>query len=121
MKIDFLADTNFFIYIFEGNPNIENFLDYNFGISFISEIELLGYHNLTSNDEELLKSIINDCYYFDFNNHIKNKTIELRKKVRIKLPDALIAATAIVNNLPLITADKGFEIIEQLDLILIDF
>jgi len=42
MKIDFLADTNFLIYIHEGNNTVEPFLEYDFGISFISEIELLG-------------------------------------------------------------------------------
>lgn len=33
MKIDFLADTNFLIYIHEGQKITEPFLDYNFGIS----------------------------------------------------------------------------------------
>ncbi len=42
MKIDFLADINFLIYIHEGNKIAEPFLEYNFAISFISEIELLG-------------------------------------------------------------------------------
>lgn len=42
MKIDFLADTNFLIYIHEGSKIAEPFLEYNFAISFISEIELLG-------------------------------------------------------------------------------
>jgi hypothetical protein len=43
MKIDFIADTNFLIYVHEGNELILPFLEYNFGISFISEVELLGY------------------------------------------------------------------------------
>lgn len=33
MKIDFIADTNFLIYVHEGNSVVESFLDYNFGIS----------------------------------------------------------------------------------------
>jgi hypothetical protein len=43
MKIDFIADTNFLIYLHEGNKIIEPFLEYDFGVSFISEIELLGF------------------------------------------------------------------------------
>jgi hypothetical protein len=35
--IDFLADTNFLIFTSQGNPIVETFLDYNIGISFISE------------------------------------------------------------------------------------
>ncbi len=121
MKIDFIADTNFFIYVLEGNHHIEHFLDFNFGISFITEIELLGYNGIIINEEEMIVSLIKDCFYFGFNTQIKNKTIELRRNYKIKLPDALIASTAIVNNIPLITADKGFEIIKNLDLILLDF
>jgi len=44
MKIDFLfADTNFLIYVHEGEKLTEPFLAFDFGISFISEVELLGY------------------------------------------------------------------------------
>ena len=43
MKIDFIADTNFLIYVHEGNSIVESFLSFNFGITFISEIELLGF------------------------------------------------------------------------------
>ena len=49
----------------------------------------------------------------------KDKTIEIRRKYKTKLPDAIVAATAIVNNLPLISADKGFKQISELNLILI--
>lgn len=41
------------------------------------------------------------------------------KHHKTKLPDAIIAATAIVNKIPLITADKAFEQIEELNLVLI--
>jgi predicted nucleic acid-binding protein len=44
----------------------------------------------------------------------------LKKKYSIKLPDAIIAATAIWYKIPLITADKGFEKIEELELILLE-
>lgn len=49
MNIDFIADTNFLIYLHEGNKMVEPFLEYSFGISFISEIELLGYKRDTLN------------------------------------------------------------------------
>lgn len=45
--------------------------------------------------------------------------MELRKKYHIRLPDAIISATAIENDLTLITADKGFEKLEELKLTLI--
>lgn len=119
MKIDFIADTNFLIYVHEGNEAIVPFLDYDFGVSFVSEIELLGFKGITEEQEHKLTQLLNDCFCLDWNNRIKQQTIELRKKYSIKLPDAIIAATAIIYGAPLITADKGFDKITELDLILI--
>jgi hypothetical protein len=119
MKIDFIADTNFLIYFHEGNTRVESFIDYDFGISVISEIELLGFQGITLNEEVKLKSLLNNCLHIDLNNKIKEQTIQLKKQNQIKLPDAIIAATAIVNKVPLVTADKGFSKIPGLNLILI--
>uniref|UniRef100_UPI00404A14FF hypothetical protein n=1 Tax=Flavobacterium sp. TaxID=239 RepID=UPI00404A14FF len=54
MKIDFIADTNFLIYLHEGNSIVEPFLKYNFGISFIYEIELLGFPEISTSEETKL-------------------------------------------------------------------
>ena len=52
----------------------------------------------------------------------KNQTTNhrIRKKYSIKVPDAIIASTSLVYGIPLVTADKGFSKIEDLDLILIE-
>jgi predicted nucleic acid-binding protein len=120
MRIDFLADTNFLIYLQEGKEFVQPFLIYDFGVSFISEIELLGHKNLTKEDEIKLKSLLNDSFIVNFNDDIKAQTIKLKQKYSIKLPDAIIAATAILYKIPLITADKGFEKIKELELILLE-
>jgi len=121
MKIDFIADTNFLIYVHEGNELVFDFLDYSFGISFITEIELLGHANLSKQDEQKLKSIINSCIYIDWNQRLKQETIRLRQTYQIKLPDAIIAASSIILETPLITADKGFSSVKELDLVLLEF
>lgn len=121
MKIDFLADTNFLIYVHEGNNLIEPFLDYNFAISFISEIELLGFNGLKKTEEDKLLDLISDCFLLDWNPKIKEQTISLRKKYAIKLPDAIIAATSLVYGIPLLTADKGFSRYKEIDVFLLDF
>ncbi|MDT3739977.1 MAG: type II toxin-antitoxin system VapC family toxin [Candidatus Kapabacteria bacterium] len=120
MKIDFLADTNFLIYVHEGNEVVNHLLAYQFGISFISEVELLGFRGITKSVETKLRLLIDDCFYFDWNKQIKEKTINLRKKYNIKLPDAIIAATSIVYELPLVTADNGFTVIKELDLLILE-
>ena len=120
MKIDFLADTNFLIYLHEGKSFIEPFLNYNFGVSFISEIELLGHKNISKQDEKSLQGLLKDSFIFNFNEDIKLQTIRLKQKYSIKLPDAIIASTSLIFQIPLITSDKGFKNIEELDLILLE-
>jgi len=50
-------------------------------------------------------------------NNIVSECIQLRRNKKIKTPDAIVAATAIVNNLILITNDNGFKNIPQLQII----
>ena len=118
-KIDFLADSNTLLYILRSEPCIQAYLDKLFGISIISEIELLCYKNIQPKEEATIKSLINDCEFFGLDNAVKEETIRIRKKYGVKLPDAIIAATAIVNNLNLLTADKGFKKIAELNVILL--
>lgn len=120
MKIDLLADTNFLIYLHEGKSFVEPFLNYNFGVSFITEIELLGYKNISKQDEKSLTKLLKDSFVFNFSEDIKLQTIKLKQKYIIKLPDAIIASTCIIFQIPLITSDKGFKNIEELDLILLE-
>ena len=90
------------------------------GLSVISEIELLSFPEITSFEEQQIHSFIKDCTVLFLTENVKNKTIALRRSYKVKLPDAIIAATAIENNLQLITADKGFKQIAELDLALIE-
>ena len=116
---DFLADTNALIYLLDGNSCMSPFLQNKLAFSVISEMELLSFSGIIAEEETNIKSLLLDCKEISLTNEIKEKTIEIRKAYRIKLPDAIVAASAIVNNLPLITADKGFNQIEELDLNLI--
>ena len=117
MKIDFIADTNFLIYVHQGNSDVENFLGYNIGISFITEVELLSYSGITDFEEAKLKSLISDCYLIDWSVDIKEQTIQLKRKYKIKLPDAIIASTCLVHGITLVSADKGFSKIEGLSFV----
>jgi predicted nucleic acid-binding protein len=62
--------------------------------------------------------MLENCVIIDINNMIKSEVIQLRKNYSLKLPDCIVAATAIYMNLPLITSDKDFKKIEELSLIL---
>lgn len=118
--IDFLADTNFLIFTTQGNPIVEPFLDYNIGISFVSEMELLGVFSISKTQKLNMQNIIDECFVIDMNIEIKKKAIQIKQKYKIKLPDAIIAATAILYNIPFITADADFKVVKELNLIFIE-
>lgn len=118
--IDFVADTNILLYTLEGHSGIESLLHYSFAVSVISEIELLGKHEITSEETRIITELLADCSLIELNNPIKNRAIQLRQKQKIKLPDALIAATAIELQIPLVTADKRLERIEGLNCLIIE-
>ncbi len=93
---------------------VSGIIDEQFNISVINKIEVLG-HNKAGKE---IEDFIGLAYIYDLCEKITNKTIELRKIYKPKLPDAIIAATALVNNFTIVTRNtKDFEDIEGLDLI----
>lgn len=118
--VDFILDTNALLYLLRGYACMQPYFEKQYGISVISEMELLSFAQNSEEDERNIQSLIDDCVVFDLNNAVKNQTISIRKKYGIKLPDAIIAATAIENNLPLLTADKGFRRVSELNLNLLE-
>src|SRR4051794_13134839 len=78
-------------------------------ISVITKIEVLGF-NAPQEHDMLLISFINDATVIDLVPAVVDQSIALRKLYKIKLPDAIFAATAMVYSLALITRNtKDFE------------
>lgn len=87
-------------------------------ISIITEIELLCWNALKEQDMFILKQFISGSVIYELNESIKLKTIEIRKHYKLKLPDAIIAASALVNNHVLISRNASdFKKIEGLTLL----
>jgi predicted nucleic acid-binding protein len=109
MGITHLWDTNTVIYYLQQQfpKSAEDFIDNLLttshpAISVITEIELLSWRTDNEKDLSLLKNFIQDSFVFDLEQLIKQKAAMLRKTTRMKLPDAIIGATAIVSDLKLI-------------------
>lgn len=125
MGIKYLWDTNIAIYFLQKQfpPLAERFVDNLLKeepptISAITEIELLCWKTANEKDMEVLHSFINDALVIELEKAIKIKTSEIRKTNRIKLPDAIIAATALVYGLILITRNtEDFKNISDLNTI----
>jgi predicted nucleic acid-binding protein len=84
----------------------------------ITELELQTIPNLTSFQLNSKKQLIADCQIIDLLEGVKSKAIEIRKIDKLKLPDAIIAASAAHCNMPLFTADKGFQKLSSVDVVL---
>src|SRR5690554_7377700 len=110
------VDTNKLLYFLKGEPEvIEMISDKNLVISFITELELLSFPGISSDSENSIKGLLNNCTIIDINSDIKELSIEFRKKSKLKLPDSIIAATAIFSKLPLLTADKQFKTVKGMN------
>lgn len=115
-----VCDTNIAIYLLSGDKELADLLHgLDAKLSFISELELLSKPDMTQPEATKTKAFINSCTVIEMSPAIKKKTIEIRQRSRIKLPDAIVAATAISLNLPLITADQQFEKILGLTVVII--
>ena len=112
-------DTNIAIYLLEGDQSIAEILNQKrLYLSFITQLELLGYPNLTAAQTKQIESMLESCTIVDINSEIKLETINLRKAYSLKLPDCVVAATSIYMDLPLFTADRDFNTIKVLNLML---
>jgi predicted nucleic acid-binding protein len=100
--------------------NVKPYFDTDPFISVITEMEVLGVKEITDNEINIREMAIEFCSIIPFTNKIKNKAIAIKRKIKIPLPDAIIAATAIEEGLTLVTADKGFKRLKDLQLILIE-
>jgi len=116
----FLIDTNVVIDfshgIFSENSKkfVANILNNEPIISAITKIELLGFSFVPSQ----IESFVRYASIIGVNDSVIEKTIEIRKHCRIKLPDAIIAATALVHNLTLLTRNiADFKNVQNLSVI----
>lgn len=76
-------------------------------ISVITHIEVLGWYGINEDQLKRLTSFMDDAIIYPLEDAYVNRTIQLRQHYKIKLPDAVIAATALVEGLILITRNTG--------------
>ena len=120
--IRILCDTNPIIYLLDGNKDIARLLDHKqIYLSVITELELFGKSNLSESDNKIIEVLLDVCFVIDINQEIKQIYREIKQNHIIKLPDAIIAATAIYLDIPLMTFDKDFKNIPLLKLMMCDW
>ncbi|MGI8600042.1 MAG: type II toxin-antitoxin system VapC family toxin [Chitinophagaceae bacterium] len=116
MTDNFLIDTNAVIIALQGNMQLKRFLQNKSPyLSFISEIELFSFSFITHKDEKLINEFISQSRLIEYNSSLKPIIISLRKTYKLKMADSIIAATALHLSIPILTYDKGFKKIKELN------
>ncbi len=115
-----LLDTNIIIYALKGLADVRLYFDTKPYVSVVTEIEVLGVKDLSEKETKVRETAIEFCSVVSLSNKIKAKAIELKRSIKMPIPDAIIAATAIEESFTLVSADKGFKRIKELSLILIE-
>jgi predicted nucleic acid-binding protein len=106
--VNFLIDTNIIIYLTQRRLKISDFARKRgtLYISSISYIETLGYSFQSQTEEREVTEFCEKFKRIFLTKEIEKQTILIRKSNKIKLPDAIIAATAMVYNLTLVTHNE---------------
>lgn len=120
---EYLIDTNILIYHTKGSEIALDFLtkltdESSLNISILTKVEFLGWDKHTPEGLERCKKLIECANVYPLDEEVANRAIELKRKVNIKLADAVIGATALVNDLKLATRNvDDFRMLEELRLV----
>jgi toxin FitB len=108
----YLLDTNILIYHLKGDipeseiERLECILKRSFLVSVITKVEFLGWRKHTVDGFLKAQEFLRHAAIIPVDSDLADLAIELRRNSNIKLADALIAATALLNDLVLVTGMK---------------
>lgn len=104
---DFLLDTNMVIGLLKGYEPAIRLAEQSglvldrAAVSQITRMELLGYPQLTDEEDGAIRGFLAMCQVRLLDEQIEERAIRLRRSGTFKLPDAIIAATALCGALRL--------------------
>ena len=111
-----ILDSNIIIYLSQNRILTDDLIkdkNYYF-ISAITYMEVLGYKFDSIDEEKIVRDLLNLFTIIYIDKKITGKVIEIRKQNKIKLPDAIICATAISYKATLFSNDKKLEKVKNL-------
>ena len=104
-----LADTNALIRLLGGDTLVAEIIDGKIVfISEMTEMELLCKPNQTKEQKDVIAKLLSDCIIIPFSPEIKQQAIKVRLTTRLKLVDAIVAATAMMLEVAILTNDESF-------------
>ncbi len=120
--VDFLLDTNVVLGLLQANPDTLALIDHcdaqscQCAYSAITRMELLGFTGITPAEKSLISDKLAQLTYVPISVAVEDEAIRLRCTHRIKLPDAIIVASALLLRAELLTHDKPLAGIASVEL-----
>jgi predicted nucleic acid-binding protein len=117
--LKYLLDTNFVLGMMKREPAVLRLIETDqiaaaeCAYSAVTRMELLGYPGITDEETRAVQSRLAKMVYLPINSAIEDAAISFRRLRKVKLPDALIAATASHHGLKLLTLDAGLQAASQ--------
>ncbi len=112
--IDYIAS----LYPEKARQWLNQLIDEEINVSVITKIEVLSFDPDKDDNYPVLVDFFEAANIFELTGDIVSKTIQIRQKQKIRLPDAIIAATALQNGLVLVSRNtKDFKNIQDIEVI----
>lgn len=119
----YTLDTNVILYYLKDDPDTVSFLRKIFSqnvslyVSAITELELFAFSNLSATEEALIEKLLTTVAVISVDSHIARLAALIRRQWRLKVPDSVIAATAMFTGSTLLTRNaRDFQKVPRLSL-----
>lgn len=113
MAVSHVLDTNVVLYPIGGRLAEPLGAGQNF-VSIVTELELLSYPDMTPLEEVHIRSLLDELTVVGLEQEICRATIYLRRAYSLRLPDAIICATALSLDAVLLTNDKRLTTVSEI-------
>lgn len=118
-----LIDTNIALYLLNGDERLADMLTgVELTLSNVTRMELLSYPEISQGELAKVAVFLEAWPVVEINSLIEDLAIGIRRKHRLKLPDSIIAATAMHLDIPLVTGDKAMlKLLDEMDVVHYEF
>lgn len=115
-----LCDTNILIAYLNGDPSIIDVLHESSGslyISAVTVVEVLALPKLSKHEISVIQDFLLTFVVIPLDNRLAQESAVVCRFYKLKVPDSIIAATALYLDVPLATRDRAFKKVKGVEIV----